>query len=164
MKHMMLIYIKSSGSIWSKSHHLKCSLGCKFLDFNFPIVKFQFRSSNIPKPLAYEPYISKLIRYFRTYVSSQDLLYKRLLLTSMLLNQSFLLIKHQSSFRKLCIRWVAWVWQVYMLHNICSVCRSSNVVLLCTFKNCHNIWLLAGFCCISITMGVTNRAGTAYPR
>jgi len=69
-------------------------------DFNFPIVNFPFKCSNIPAAHAYGVYISQLIRYSRTCGSYQDFLDRGLLLTRKLLNQEFLLVKLKSSLRK----------------------------------------------------------------
>ena len=41
-------------------------------DFNFPIVNFQFLSSNIPSAPAYGIYVSELIRYARACSNYQD--------------------------------------------------------------------------------------------
>jgi hypothetical protein len=56
--------------------------------------------SNIPAAPAYGVYISQLIRYSRACGSYQDFLDRGLLLTRMLLNQGFLLVKLKSSLRK----------------------------------------------------------------
>ena len=88
--------------------HLEIDSECRFRtklyatrdDFNFPIVIFQFISSNIPAAPAYGVYISRLIRYSRVCCSYQDFLDKELLLTRKLLNQGFLLEKLKSSLRK----------------------------------------------------------------
>ena len=70
-------------------------------DFNFTIVNLPFIcSSNIPAPPAYGVYSSQLIRYFRACGSYQDFLDRGLLLTRMLLNQGFLLVKLKSPLRK----------------------------------------------------------------
>jgi hypothetical protein len=69
-------------------------------DFSIPIVNFPFICSNIPAAPAYGVYISQLIRYSRDCRSYQDFLDRELLLTRMLLNQGFLLVKLKSSLRK----------------------------------------------------------------
>ena len=48
---------------------LKTKLYDKRDDFSFPIVNFSFLCSNIPVSLAYEVYISQLIRYIRACIS-----------------------------------------------------------------------------------------------
>ena len=53
-----------------------------------------------PAALAYEVYISQLIRYSRTCGSYQDYLDRGLLLTRKLLKQGFLLVKLNSSLRQ----------------------------------------------------------------
>ena len=50
-------------------------------DFNFPIVNFPFKCSNIPAAPAYGVYISQLIRYSRACGSYPDFLDRGLLLT-----------------------------------------------------------------------------------
>ena len=56
--------------------------------YNFPIVNFPFKFSNIPASHAYGVYISQLIRYSRACGY-----YRGLLLTRKLLNQGFLYAK-----------------------------------------------------------------------
>jgi hypothetical protein len=68
---------------------------------NLPIVNFPFICSNIPAPPAYGVYISQLIRYSRACGTYQDFIDRGLLLTRKLLNQGFLLVKLQSSLRKI---------------------------------------------------------------
>ena len=64
---------------------LKTKLYDKIDGFSFPIVNFQFLSSNIPAPPAYVVYISQLLfaRYSRAFLD------RGLLLTRKLLNQEF---------------------------------------------------------------------------
>ena len=69
-------------------------------DFNFPIVKFPFICSNIPAAPVYGVNISQLLRYSRACGSYQDFLERGMLLTRVLLNQGFLLVKLKSSLRK----------------------------------------------------------------
>jgi hypothetical protein len=76
---------------------LRTKLYDKKDDFNFPIVNFPFKCSNIPAAPACGVYISQLIRYSRASASYQDLFDKGLLLTRKLLNQGFLLVKLKSS-------------------------------------------------------------------
>jgi hypothetical protein len=79
---------------------LRTKLYDKRDDLNFPIVNFPFICSNIPAVPAYGVYISQLIRYSRACGSCHDVLDSGLLLTRMLLNQRFLLVKLKSSHRK----------------------------------------------------------------
>ena len=65
----------------------------------FPL-NFPFIWSNISASPAYGVYISQLMRYSRACGSYQDFLDRELLLTRMLLNQGFLLVKLKSSLRK----------------------------------------------------------------
>jgi hypothetical protein len=76
---------------------LRTKLYDKKDDFNFPIVNFPFKCSNIPAAPACGVYIFQLIRYSRASASYQDLFDKGLLLTRKLLNQGFLLVKLKSS-------------------------------------------------------------------
>ena len=62
---------------------------------------FAFICSNIPAVPAYEVYISRLIRYFRAFVSYNDFLNKELLLTRK--QQWFLGATLKSSLRKLTV-------------------------------------------------------------
>jgi hypothetical protein len=83
---------------------LRTKLYDKRDDFNFAIVIFPFICSNIPGWLAYGVYISQIIRYSRGCSSYQEFIDRVLLLTRKLLNQGFLLVKLNSSFRKLYCR------------------------------------------------------------
>ena len=77
--------------------YLRTKLYDKRDDFNFPIVNFPFKCSNIPATHAYGVYISQLIRYSRPCGFYQDFLDRGLLLTRKLPNQGFLLVKLKSS-------------------------------------------------------------------
>ena len=68
--------------------------------FNFPIVNFPFKCSNIPAAPTYGVYISQLIRYSRDCGYYHEFLDGELLLTRKFLNQGFLLVKIKSSIRK----------------------------------------------------------------
>ena len=59
-------------------------------DFNFPIVNFTLKCSNIPATPAYGVYIFPFIRYSKACGSDHDFLDRGLLLTRKLLNQGFL--------------------------------------------------------------------------
>jgi len=63
-------------------------------------VNCPFICSNIPAAPAYGVYISQMIRYSRSCGSYHDFLDRGLLLTRMLLNQGFLLVKLTSSLRQ----------------------------------------------------------------
>jgi len=65
-------------------------------------VNFPFIGSNNSAAPAYGVYISQLIRYSRAFVSYQDSLDRRLLLTMKLLSKGFLLVKLKSSLQKIC--------------------------------------------------------------
>ena len=67
---------------------------------NTHVVNVQFICSNKPAAPTYGVYISQLIRYSRACGSYQDFLDRGLLLTRMLLNQVFLLVKLKSLLRK----------------------------------------------------------------
>ena len=82
------------------AEQLRTKLYNKREDFNFPIVNFPFRCSNIPEAPGYGEYISQLIRYSRDCGTYEDFLDKRLLLTRKLLNQGFLLVKLKLSLRQ----------------------------------------------------------------
>ena len=58
-------------------------------DFNFPIINFPFLSSNIPSAPSYGVYISQLIRYSRACSHYTDFIYRSVLLTQKLLQQSY---------------------------------------------------------------------------
>ena len=58
-------------------------------DFNFPIVNFQFLSSNIPSAPAYGVYVSQLIRYARTNSNYQDFMEHGKVLITKLLSQGY---------------------------------------------------------------------------
>ena len=85
--------IDSEGRLRTKLYDKRC-------DFNFPIVNFPFKCSNIPAAPAYGVYISQLLRYSRACVCYQDFLDRGLLLTKKLLNQGFLLVRLKSLNRK----------------------------------------------------------------
>jgi hypothetical protein len=93
----LLLEIDSEGQLRTKLYD-------KRDDFNFAIVNFPFMCSNIPTALAYWVYISQMIRYPRGCSSYQDFLDRGLLLTRKLLIQGFLLVKLNSSLRKLYCR------------------------------------------------------------
>ena len=65
----------------------------KLDDFNFPIVKFPFLSSNIPSAPAYDVYASQLIRYARACSNNQDFMERGKVLTTQLLSQGYQKIK-----------------------------------------------------------------------
>ena len=58
-------------------------------DFNFPIVNFQFLSSNIPSAPVYGVYVSQLIRYARACSNYQDFMDRGKVLTTKLLSQGY---------------------------------------------------------------------------
>jgi hypothetical protein len=72
--------------------------------FQFSHVNFPFICSDIPAAAAFGVNISQLIRYSRACGSYQDFLDIGLLLTRVLLNQGFLLVKLKSSLRKFYVR------------------------------------------------------------
>jgi len=84
-------FVKIS-NVWAVMY-VKCFI-------NIAIMNFLFICSNIPAVLAYEVYLSQLIRYSRACGSHHDLPDRGLLLTMKLLNQGFLVVKLKSSFRK----------------------------------------------------------------
>ena len=92
-------------------------------DFHFPILNFPFTCSNIPAAPAFGAYIFPMIRYSRACGSYQDFLDRGFLLTRMLLNQGFLLVK--SSLRKFYGRQQTWltVMEYHKWRRICSTCR-----------------------------------------
>ena len=79
-------------------------------DFNFPIVNFPFIFSTIPVALSYGVCISQLMRYSRAWVSNRNFFDREVLLTRMLLNQGFLLVKFNSSLRKYVPKVVGTSW------------------------------------------------------
>jgi hypothetical protein len=83
---------------------LKTKLYDKRDYLNVPIVNFPFIGSNNSAAPAYGVYISQLIRYSRAFVSYQDSLDRRLLLTMNLLSKGFLWVKLKSSLQKFCGR------------------------------------------------------------
>ncbi len=86
---------------------LRMKLYDKRYDFNFPIVNIPFICSNIPAAPANGVYISQLIRYSRACGSYQDFLHKGLLLS-----QGFLLVKLNSSLRKVLL-----IFMKYLCHK-----------------------------------------------
>ena len=58
-------------------------------NFNFPIVNFQFLSSNIPSAPAYGVYVSQLIRYARACSNYQDFMERGKVLTTRLFGQGY---------------------------------------------------------------------------
>lgn len=58
-------------------------------DFNFPIVNFPCLSSNIPSAPSYGVYISQLILYSRACSHCTDFIYRSVLLTQKLIQQSY---------------------------------------------------------------------------
>ena len=95
---------------WNLTRKLKCfNLFWRWDDFTeyghhmliFPLWTFHlFVASFQQAAPVYGVYISQLIRYSRACGSFQDFLDRRLLLTSKLLNQWFLLVKLKSSLRR----------------------------------------------------------------
>jgi hypothetical protein len=73
------IHLEIEGRLGTKSHD-------KRDNFNFPIVNFPFKCSNIPAAPVYGVYIFQLIRYCRACGSYQNFLERGLLLTRKLLN------------------------------------------------------------------------------
>jgi hypothetical protein len=110
--------------------------------YQFPIVNLPFMWSNIPAASTYGPYISLLIRYSRSCGSSQDFLDRGLLLTMRLLKQWFLVVMLESSFRNFTVNISDHDLVIYYrisLSQICSVCRSHNLVILSSFMTFHQI-------------------------
>ena len=92
--------IKESTETTASSSYLDCylyidngklstKLNDKRDDFNFPIVNFPFRSSNIPSAPAYGVYISQLIRYARACTNYQDFMERGKVLITKLLSQGY---------------------------------------------------------------------------
>ena len=69
-------------------------------EFNFPIVNFQYLSSNIPESPAYGFFVSQLIRYARACSKYEDFLFRGSILVSKLLKQGYSSRKHKTTFRK----------------------------------------------------------------
>ena len=108
---------KSSNLEIDNEGRLRTKLYDKRNDFNFPIANFPFICSNIPAIPAYGVYISQSKRYFRACGSYQDFLDRGLLLTRMLLNQGFLLVKLKSSLRKLHVRHHDRLWDICVTND-----------------------------------------------
>ena len=104
---------------------------------NFPVL-----CSNIPTASAHGWYIFQLIRYSGACGSYYDLLDRRLLLTRMLLNQVFLVVKLKSSLRMFYGRHHDLVncygMSVSQTTTISSVCRNLNPVLS-SFLTYHRV-------------------------
>jgi hypothetical protein len=121
---------------------LRTKLYNKRDDFNFPIVNFPFKCSNIPAAPAYGVYISQMIRYSRACGSYQDFLDRGLLLTRKLLNQGFPLVKLKSSLRKFTVATMTWLIAMdYLCHKwprICSTCRK-HFPIVSQFTTYHRV-------------------------
>ena len=85
-------------SIW-KGGQLHTSFYDKRDDFNFHIT-FPFLSSNIPSSMAYDSFISKLIRYSLVCSSYAYFILRARRLSCKLLEQGYLVERLTSSFRK----------------------------------------------------------------
>ena len=68
-------------------------------DFNFPIVKFPFLSSNITAAPAYGVYVSQFIRYSRASSKYVDFVERGILLSQKLLRQGYESIKLRSTLK-----------------------------------------------------------------
>jgi hypothetical protein len=101
-------------------------------------VNFPFICSNIQAAPAYGVYISQLIRYSRACGSYQDFLDRGLLLTKMILNQGFLLVKLKPSlrtFNEVLLGWLLW--------NICFTNYHEYVPLVVnTSQSFPHSWLI----------------------
>ena len=58
-------------------------------NFDFPVVKFPYLSSNIPESPAYGVFVSQLIRYARVCLKYEDFLFRRSILVSKLLKKGY---------------------------------------------------------------------------
>ena len=112
---------------------LRTKLYDKRYDFNFPIVNFPFKSSNIPAAPAYIIYKSRFIRYSRACGSYQNFLDRGLLLTRKVLKQVFLLVTLKS-------------WHGWPLWNICVTNHHGYVPpVVNTSRYFPHSWFITGF-------------------
>jgi hypothetical protein len=99
--------------------------------FQFPHCEHSI-CSYIPAASGYEVYISQSIRYARTCGSSNEFIYREVLLTRKLLNQEFLVVMLKSLyFERFTVATILTVttYPCNRRTRICSVCRSHNTVL-----------------------------------
>ena len=87
------MFIDNGGRLNSKLYH-------KRGDFDFPIVKFPFLSSNIPASRSYGVCISQLIRYAKAFVQYGNFLEKGQLLSQKLPGQGYVKLQLESSLSK----------------------------------------------------------------
>ena len=95
-----LIILTFMLSLMNMANFSQASVYDKRDDFDFPIVKFPYLSSNIPESPTYGVFVSQLIRYARVCSKYEDFLFRGSILVSKLMKKGYSSQKLQTTFRK----------------------------------------------------------------